>query len=316
MPIADFINQMYGRIGKIAQQYPQADPQAVTQALGAGGSLSNSLGFNEPSELMGLTPEMFQKSMDMRTTIQNNLFSGIKQAAELNDMFTGNKEARAAAYGLVPNELSALTQESIQGQSDLANMERTKVNEAGATLRSRENNATQIKTTAMSNATQIKTTGMSNATSLKIANMHERGANARADRELKKMEQMANSSAQKEAVAGYKAMQGEFGLASKIMASKNTSKEQKLQAAQDIQSMMPNLIEQIDEGGWGTKNLFSNPPPTIKYKETRITPMQGGRFRVDSAEPMTLPNGEKVKVWRELPVTPYEYFRLTQRAQQ
>lgn len=117
MALADeFAKGMMSTIGSISQQFPAVNREALMNAIAPGGSMASSLGFDDPKELLGMTPEAFQQSMVMRSQLMRDNMGMIKDMTALSDVVSGNTETRQAMYSAVPQIFGAQMQEGLQGK--------------------------------------------------------------------------------------------------------------------------------------------------------------------------------------------------------
>lgn len=85
--------------------YKPFDKELLTKALSTGGSLAQAPGFTSDN-LWAMTPETFQATMKAQVPITKQ----ISDAVQLNEMVTGNGEARRAATALESARLSGAQQ--------------------------------------------------------------------------------------------------------------------------------------------------------------------------------------------------------------
>jgi len=91
----------------IGEKFQGVNPAQIEQALKAGGSFSSSLGFNDPRELMGMTPDQFDSLMQNRAQLLQSNLQQVQGAVALRDQLYGISEGRKAAQQMARDKFSA-----------------------------------------------------------------------------------------------------------------------------------------------------------------------------------------------------------------
>lgn len=105
------------RIKGIADTYRSIDPSTVQKALATQGLIEGSLGFSDPSQLMGMSPEQVGGLLDARAKNIASNQAMLKGVLDIRNMMTGNPELRQALTQLEMARTSGALQEGLQEKS-------------------------------------------------------------------------------------------------------------------------------------------------------------------------------------------------------
>jgi len=179
MALADeFAKGMMSQLQGISEAFPSIDRNVLQKMVSPGGSLADTLGYNNPSELWGMTPEAFQQSMNMRSQIMKDTFQPVKDLTAISDLVSGNAETRQAMYQAVPHVFSAQMQEGLQGQR-FAQDEK---------MEKEVRQPFEAKQKDLDRAFRLREQEIQSATSIRTANIHA-GAMLQAARERNALEE-------------------------------------------------------------------------------------------------------------------------------
>lgn len=126
MPISDALNQQYeDKLKTIGNNFQGLNSQQIQAAIGSGGSLSGSLGYSDPREVMGLTPDQFSQMLANRTNLMNENLKQVTGAVDLRDQLYGISKNREAQMQAARDEYSAGKQSELSAAQQKAEMDRT-----------------------------------------------------------------------------------------------------------------------------------------------------------------------------------------------
>lgn len=113
----EIYNAGANKIKGIADTYRSIDPSIVQKALTTQGLIEGSIGFSDPAQLMGMSPEQVGNLLDMRAKNIASNQAMLKGALDIRNMMTGNPELRNALTQLEMARTQGALQEGLQEKS-------------------------------------------------------------------------------------------------------------------------------------------------------------------------------------------------------